>query len=251
MIRIIAGREFRALLGSPLGWGLAALSQFVLGWRFLQLVQRYDDVIEPQLQAVSSTAGLSEMAVAPFFQDSVLLVVLLLVVAVLGMRAVAEERAQGTLPLLFAAPVASYQIVLGKYLGLWAYLMLLLLVWGLMPTSLLLAAPIDLGRLAASLLGLAAFASAMLALATLASALTRQPGLAAALSFVFGLLLMLFGQGASGSDSAVLVYLAPQLHYAPFLQGLISTQHLAYFALVLGGALALAVRRLDSLRVLA
>ncbi len=243
----IALRDLRALLGSPFGWVLAAVGYFVLAWRFLQLVDVYQLELEGLVVQLDAAYGVTELVAAPFFGDAWLLLVLLLTVAVLSMRLVVDERQQGTLSLLFAAPVRSSAIVLGKFFGAGAFLTLLLLLWALMPFSLQIGTALDLGRLLAAWLGLWLMGLGLLACAVLASSLTAQPGLAAALTFTFGLLLMLLQQGSEASGA--LARLSLLAHYRPFLAGVVSTADLAYFALLAVGALVLAVRRLDSLRV--
>ena len=49
---------------------------------------------------------------------------LLMVVPLLSMRLIAEERRNQTLPFLMSAPVSITEIVLGKFLGLLAFLLL-------------------------------------------------------------------------------------------------------------------------------
>jgi len=248
MIATIAGREFKALFATPLPWILLALSQALLAWVFLSQVEAYQTQYQPLLATLGSGYGATELVVAVFLGDARLLVLLLLTVALLAMRLLAEERQGHTLPLLLAAPVSSLQLVLGKYLGGLAFVAVALLLWAAMPLSLLLGTALDLGRLAAALLGLALLAAALLALALWASALTARPGIAALVSFVAGLLLMALNRGAAG-EAGALEYLGLLGHYQPFLQGWVNSADLAYFLLLIVAFLALAVRRLDALRV--
>ena len=50
-------------------------------------------------------------------------VVMMLIVPLLTMRLVSEERRSRTLTLLFSAPVSMTEIVLGKYLGIMVFLL--------------------------------------------------------------------------------------------------------------------------------
>ncbi len=251
MIAAVAARELRSLFVSPLAWVVLAVSQFLLAWRFLQLVDEFQLYLQPLLVKVNSPLGVTDLVVVRFLGDPIVLTMLLLVIAVLAMRLIAEERRSGTLQLLFSSPIGASQIVLGKYLGAWLFLMLLLALWLAMPLSLALGAALDYGRLAAAALGLVLLASSLLAVATYLSALTAQPGVAAVAAFGAGLLLMLMHVGGEvAGRSEVFDYLSSLSHYDNLLTGTVSSSDLAYFGLLLVGALGFTVRRLDALRVL-
>ncbi|RFA30068.1 hypothetical protein CAI21_07625 [Alkalilimnicola ehrlichii] len=247
----IAGREFRSLFASPLAWALLAVTQFLLAWRFLQLVDEFQLYLEPLLVQVNSPLGVTDLVVARFLGDPTLLMLLLLVLGVLAMRLITEERRSGTLQLLFSSPITATEIVLGKYLGALGFVAVLLSLWVLMPLSLMLGTSLDLARLAAAAVGLGLMAAALLAAATYISCLTVQPGVAAVGTFGIGLLFMLFhyGAGATADNSAVFEYLSSLSHYDNLLTGSVQSSSLAYFALLIIGFLAFAVRRLDALRV--
>lgn len=238
-------RDFLALWRTPVGWLLAALSTGVLAWWFLLLVDRYRAEYAPALAGSDSELGVADLVVAPFLGGLPLLAMLLLTVAVLGMRAFAEERRSGALLLLLGSPRSALTLVLGKYLGALAGLTLLLTLWALMPLSLLLGTGLDLGRLAAALLGLWLAGAALLALAVLVSAATEQPGAAAAGGFAAGLLLLLIGRG--GGDG-ILAWLGLSGHYRGFLDGVVAATDVAYFGVIALTALALTAWRLGGLR---
>lgn len=251
MIVAIARRELGALFSSPQAWIFLALSQLVLAWSFLGLVDQYQTQLQPQLVKLNSSYGVTDLVVARFLGSPLLLLLLLLAAALMAMRVLAEERRQGTLPLLLSAPVSSSEIVLGKFLAAWGFGLALLAVWALMPLSLLLGTGIDLGRLLAALLGLALLTGAFMALAIWLSGTTGQPGLAAVATFIAGLLLMLVqhGAAAAGEGESVFAYLSVLSHVEGFLTGRVATADLAYFLLLSAGLVALAIRRLDALRV--
>lgn len=251
MIATIAWRELRSLFASPLAWVLLGVAQFLLAWRFLQLVDEFQMYLEPALVRVNSSLGVTDLVVTRFLGDPIVLMVLLLLVAVLAMRLLAEERRSGTLSLLLSAPVTATQIVLGKYFGALAFLLLALVLWLLMPVSLHVGTALDLGRLAASAIGLGLLAAALLAIATYLSSLTAQPGVAAVTAFGAGLLLMLMHLGADVAErTALFEYLGGLSHFDLWLAGTVSTGSLAYFLLLIVGFLGFAIRRLDALRVM-
>lgn len=246
MIARIAGREFRSLFATPLAWVFLALGQFLLGWLLLSLVDQYQAQYQPALVKLNASLGATDLVVTPFLGDPRLLMLLLLAGALLAMRLIADERRQHTLALLLSAPVSSGEIVLGKFLGALAFGLVLVALWGAMPLWLLLGTALDLGRVLAALVGLALLTATVMALATWVSALAAQPAVAAVLAFGGGLLLLLLQQGG---EHGVFRYLGLLAHYEGFLRGRLALADLAYFGVLIVGFLALAVRRLDSLRV--
>jgi ABC-2 type transport system permease protein len=251
MIGVIAARELRSLFASPLAWSLLGVTQFLLAWRFLQLLDEFQLHLQPLLVQVNSPLGVTDLVVVRFLGDPALLMLLLLVIAVLAMRLLAEERRSGTLALLFSSPVSATQIVLGKYLGGLAFVLILVGLWSLMPLSLLLGSELDLGRLAAALLGLSLLAAGLTAVATYLSSLSAHPGAAAVAAFGAGLLLMLmhWGAGVADGGGSAFEYLSSLRHYDDLLTGTVSSVNLIYFALLIVGFLGFTVRRLDALRV--
>ncbi len=247
MILTIAGRELRSLFLSPLAWVLLAVVQLILAYLFLAQLEVYLN-LQPRLAALEGAPGATDLIVAPLLADAA--VVLLLVVPLVTMRLLSEERRAGTLELLLSAPVSMTEIVLGKYLGALAFLLIMLLLLALMPLSLLAAGGLDLGKLAAGLLGLALLAAAFAAAGLFLSSLTAQPAAAAAGTFGLLLLLWLGDWSARGGGGDELVrYLALLSHYEPLLRGLVRSVDLAYFALFVLTFLVLSIRRLDAERL--
>lgn len=237
----IAWRELRNLFLSPLAWVLLAAVQVILAWLFLTGVQNFRG-------NTAGVEGVTDQVAAGLF--SVSSIVLLLIVPLLSMRLVSEERRSGSLSLLLSAPVRMSEIVLGKYLGLMGFLAVVVLMVLAMPLSLAVGTHLDFGKLASSAFGLMLLLGACAALGLYMSTLTRQPAVAAVASL--GILLFLwfnrFGQD-NAHFSEVLRYLSIVEHYSPFLRGGIDSTDIAYYLLFIGSFLILSIRRLDSARL--
>lgn len=242
----IAERELRQLLATPAGWLLAAGTHGVLAWWFLTLVERYRVQYQAALVRLNSEMGAADLIVAPFLGGLPLLALLVTTTAALGVRAISEERRQGTLALLLGSPRGAAAIVLGKYLGNLAFLTLVLGLWALLPASLGLLTDLDPGRLAAGLFGLWLAAASLLALSLFTATLSRQAGVAALLAFSLGLLLMLIGRGAEASITGWLNFTG---HYRDFLQGLVLSDDLVYFGVLTATGLTLASWRVGAMRL--
>ncbi|MGD8641767.1 MAG: ABC-2 transporter permease, partial [Gammaproteobacteria bacterium] len=151
MIFTIAGKEMKTLFLSPLAWAILAVVQVILAYFFLVYLEYYEQIL-PQLTTLPNAPGVTNMVVVPLF--ATVAVVLLLVVPLLTMRLVSEERRNQTLPLLLSAPVSVTEIIIGKYAGIMGFLLVMLGLVTLMPLSLYGIGTIDAGMLLASLLAL-------------------------------------------------------------------------------------------------
>lgn len=250
MIGHIAARELRTLFLSPLAWSILGVVQFILAYLFLSQLDQYVR-IQPQLALMQAPPGLTEIIVAPLFGTAA--IVLLLVVPLITMRLVSEERRGRTLPLLFSAPVSMGEIILGKYLGVLAFLGIMLALIALMPLSLLVAGSLDLGQFAAALLGLLLMLAAFAAAGLYMSTLTAQPTVAAVSTFGLLLLLWIINLAGNAVDEhggqGLFAYLSLQQHYEALLKGVFDTSDLVYYLLFILVFLVFSVRRLDADRL--
>lgn len=250
MMLHIAARELRSLFLSPLAWSILAVVLFILAYLFLGQLDLYLQV-QHRLATLESAPGITELIVAPLFSSAT--IILLLIVPLITMRLISEERRNRTLPLLFSAPLSMTEIVVGKYLGILAFLGIMLGLIALMPLSLLLVGTLDMGLLAANLLGLALMLAAFAAAGLFMSTLTAHTTIAAVSSF--GLLLLLWiidwaGHGAGRIQASELfAYLSLQHHYQAMLRGLFNSSDVIYYLLFIITFLVLSIRRLDADRL--
>ncbi|MEW6354404.1 MAG: ABC transporter permease subunit [Pseudomonadota bacterium] len=250
LIFSIAARELRSLFLSPLAWSMLAVVQLIIGYMFLINVDAFMQV-QPRLVGLEGAPGLTDIVIAPLLGSAA--IVMLLVVPMLTMRLVAEERRGQTLSLLFSAPLSMTQIILGKYLGVVGFLFIMLAMIALMPLSLLAGGSIDAGQFGAGLLGLALLLASFAAAGLFLSTLTAQPAVAAIGSF--GLLLLLWiidwAGGTQQADKAsdLFAYLSLVRHYEPFLKGVFNTSDVIYYLLFIFTFLVLSIRRLDADRL--
>ena len=150
MILTVASKELKALFASPLAWVVLCVVQIIAGYAFLR---RLDDFLQmqPQLATIASAPGATELVAAPVF--GTIAAMLLFAVPVLAMRLIAEERRNQTMVLLMSAPVSMTEIVLGKFLGLFGLLAVIVALAVLMPLSLSTTTRLDYGLLAGLAMG--------------------------------------------------------------------------------------------------
>lgn len=248
MILTIARREFQSLFLSPLAWSILAVVQLILAYLFLARVELFM-LYQSQLLASDSAPGLTEIIVSDLLGSAA--IVLLLVTPLLTMRLVSEERRNRTLSLLFSAPISMTEIVLGKYLGILFFLLVMVAMIALMPLSLLAGGGLDAGLFASSLLGLVLLLAGFAAVGLFMSTLTQHPAVAAISGF--GALLLFWildwtGEGVAGNGS-LLAYLSLVNHYKPFLEGIFDSADAIYHLLFIITFLVLSIHRLDADRL--
>ncbi len=239
MSLLIARRELAALFHGPLVWVLLAAHQAVLAWVFLRVLERFAG-----LEAAQRGAGLSQELSLNLFGFAGALA--LFSVPLLAMRLLSEEQRNGAYALLAGAPVTASQILFGKLLGLGVILAALTALPLLLSLSLLPWTWLDLGLLAAATLGLALVHLGFAAVGLFSASLSRQPAAAAATAYGILLLLSVLGQAglAHNAGALMLNWLTWNEHYLPFLLGLVQTPDLAYFLILSGLFLAMALQRL-------
>jgi len=198
MIFTIALRELRTLFLSPLAWSILAVVQLLLAFLFLARVEMYQ-LYQPQLLALDNAPGVTEIVLPDLLGNAA--IVLLLVVPLLTMRLIAEERRNKTLTLLVSAPVSMTEIVLGKYLGVLLFLLIVLALIALMPLSLLLGGGLDPGLLFSGLLGLAFLLAGFAAVGLFMSTLTQHQLIAAMATFGALLLFWILDLAGSGEGT--------------------------------------------------
>lgn len=247
MILTIAMRELRGLFLSPLAWAVLAITLHILSWIFLLQLEKFIE-IQPKLTALQGAPGLTSLVAVPLLDTAAFL--LMMVIPLLSMRLISEERRGETLSLLFSAPLSMTEIIIGKYLGLLTFLCIMLALLILMPLSLFFGATLDAGLLSAAIVGLFLMTASYAAIGLLMSTLTREPLVAAVSSFGIFLLLWIIG-GVNESDitTGLFKYLSINSHYQNFSSGIINSADLSYFVLLIATAIILSIRRLDAYRL--
>lgn len=239
MILRLAWIEWRRLLRTSLAWVMLAVGLCLLSWQLLGSLEAFVG-----LQPESRTLGLSHHLGLQLF--GLAGVVLLLVTPILTMRGFSELFRSGAYSLYSSAPISVTSLLLGKFLGLWLFLLLFAIMPGCLSLTLLLGTPIDLGLIAAATLGLLLLSGLFLAIGLYTAVLTESPGVAAAGAYGLLLLLSLLDQHTAGGS--FLHWLAWPSHSLNLQIGLVHSGDLAYFLTLMAGFLGLAIYRLDRRR---
>ena len=112
-----------------------------------------------------------------------IMVVFLLIVPIISMRSIAEEKHSKTDQLLYSLPIKTSSIVLGKYFALLAVLLVPTLIIGIYPIILNFFGNLNMVNAYACLLAFYLLASALIAICMFTSSLTESQIVAAVLGF--------------------------------------------------------------------
>jgi ABC-2 type transport system permease protein len=199
----------------------------------------------------SPKLSLNEHLFAPVYQT--MAVVSLFLVPMLTMRLLAEEKRQGTIELLATAPITTFQVVVGKFLGaLGVYAVMILttllhvaLVWHYATV------PFEWKPLLTTLLALILFGSSAVAIGLFVSSLTRNQIVAGAVTFCVMLLLWTLGWGNSATAGPVakaIAYLGITTHLEDMVRGVLKLSDLVFYASLTTFGLLLSFQSVESQR---
>jgi len=226
-------KEIRAYFSSPIAYAVITVFLVLAGFFFYSLVWWFNNqaMEASQNPYYAQQLNINQMVFSPLFHN--ISIILLLVIPLLTMRLLAEEKKIGTEELLFTSPVSVTQIILGKYLAALFVLVVMLLPTGIL-TALTFAygnpepAPVLIGYLGLVLMG-----AAFIAVGLFFSSLTENQIVAAVLTFGTLLLFLVLNwaaYSAGGVWRGVLNYISFFQHFDSLTQGMIDTQDLVYYA---------------------
>jgi ABC-2 type transport system permease protein len=249
----IAGRELKSYFVSPIAY--VVLTGFLLlgGWFFFNLLARFNLLLTvysaQQNPQVLQRLNLNEFVIAPLLHN--LSVVLVILVPVITMRTLAEEKKAGTYELLLTSPLRISEIVMGKFLGSFLFVALMVALTGVYPLILFAYGNPESGVVLGGYLGLLLLATSFVAVGVLTSSLTENQIIAAVSCLVSLLLLYIIAWPADNAGEtigAVLRYVSLTEHFAQMVKGVIDSKDLVYFASVIVLALFLTHRSVESIR---
>jgi ABC-2 type transport system permease protein len=252
-ILAIAAKDIRSQFVSPIAY--VVLTGFLLlgGWFFFNLLARFNFLLQLYLSFRNPDAmqklNLNEFVISPLLHN--LSVILVILVPVITMRSFAEEKRSGTYELLMTSPLTITQIVLGKFLGAFVFILVMVVLTGVYPLILVLYGNPEAGTILSGYLGLLLLATAFVSVGLLTSSLTENQIIAAVSCLVALLLLYVISWPAETAGStmgAVLKYLSLTEHFSELVKGVIDTRDLMYFGSVIVLALFLTQRSVESLR---
>ena len=232
-------REMGQYFANPISYFIAAAFLLMTGFFFVDDLTRSVTVQAVNTAAVPEFLSFGMVFFAP----------------IITMRMLAEETREGTMELLLTAPVNDLSIVMGKFFSAWAYYSILLLVtlaYQIIYVQNDTIQP-DYGVAVSAYMGIWLYGGACLAVGLAFSAITENQIVAGFLSMIFLLAMWLgdnIGNIAANIDLANLIrQLTLQGHFSTsFAVGILRGEDVVYYVGIIGIALFIAVRLVESRR---
>ena len=236
------------LFCSPIAWLILVIFIF-------QVSMDYANILTEELKAKATGYSLMDETASIFsgFRGlySRIQGYLYLYIPLLTMGIMSREFSTGSIKLLFSSPITNKQIVLGKFYALMVYAFLLL--GGLLLIALfscIIVKSIDFPLVLSGLLGLYLLTCAYIAIGLFMSSLTSYQVVAA--MGTLAILAVLNFIGGVGQEIALVrditYWLALNGRVGLFVAGMINTENLIYFLVVIAAFLLLSVWRLQAVR---
>ncbi|MFZ5862642.1 MAG: ABC transporter permease [Nitrospirota bacterium] len=246
----IAGKEIRVATVSPILYVVAGVFLAIVGLFFSQIVTiaSLQSLQMMRFQGALPQLNLTTLVFQPMFRN--IHVILLLVMPLLTMRLLSEERKHKTVELLMTSPITLAQLVVGKFLAVFTLYLGLLVLTLYMPLLLARWGAIDWPTVLSGYLGLLLVGAVYLALGLLASSFTENQISAGvvALGMILGMWVLGWASvTAEGSAiQPVLEHLSITAHFDHFMKGLLSVPSALYVVSLAGFGLFLTHRVLDA-----
>ncbi len=220
----IAKREYNHYFTTPIAYVVAFMIFLVLGIIFIAILRQS---IDNALQQFASVPDIS-----PLTADLVFLFIFS--IPALTMRLISDETRMGTMELLLTAPVRDWELIVGKWLGGFLFILTVLAITLIYPLILngLVKPGIDQGLMMTAYLGVILVGASFLALGVGISAIFSNQIAAFFLSMgLFIFLWWLVGIPAQilPTGTTLFQYLDMQGHFNTLNQGSIALADIVYF----------------------
>ena len=177
--------------------------------------------------------------------------ILILKAPILTMRLISEEQKLGTIELLLTSPVRDWEIIIGKFIASFIFLLFMIGLTLYYPILLFLLADPDPGPIYSGYLGLILYGALTLSIGLLASTLNSNQIVSAVVAM--GVLLILyFADYAStvvtGFWSTFIQEIGIKSHFDDFHKGIIDSHDIVYFVTITLLFIFLSIRILESRR---
>lgn len=227
----IAKRELRAYWNSPIAYVVICVSLFLLGMVFFNLNGGFWEANRASLSLLFRFVPLG---------------LGLIVVPVVTMRLVAEEKQTGTLEMLITLPVTDRQVIMGKFLAAWALVLTLIAASALYPIIMFGVwnlGSLDSGPVFSSYVGLMLYSASAVSIGLFISTLTESQVIAFFITIVVLVVLNVFG-GVLALDilpdklKLAATFISFDERLRDFFRGMINIRDVVYFLSITGLCLA-------------
>ena len=234
-VATMAQHEIAAYFLSPIAYAVSAIFLFSAGLAF-------------GLGTVTQGGEASMRGLFDFW----IILILAFVLPMLTMRLMSEELRSGTIETLMTAPVTEADVVVGKFLGAFAFFVILLGMLLVFPIMLGRYGSIDLGLLACHYIGLLLLGALYISVGLFFSTMTKHQVISVLASFTL-LALMTFASHAlatktEGWTKVLLQQMSIRTHFQDFVRGTLDLNHFVFFVTMTALFLFISVKTLETRR---
>jgi ABC-2 type transport system permease protein len=231
-IGTIYWKEFKSYFSSPIAYIFIISFLVVTSWLFFR-----------------TFFLMNQSSMRSFFE--LLPWVFMFLAPAITMRSWAEEKKLGTLEILMTLPVREWEIVLGKFLAGFAFLVVTMALTFPLPLTVMLLGNPDMGPIWGGYLGAFLLGGAYLAIGLFASSLTENQIVAFIVAIMVCFFLLIAGENfvlfnVPAGLVPVLSYLGLGSHFQSIGRGVIDSRDVVYYASVIGFFLFLNQLSLES-----
>ncbi len=219
-ILTIFQKEFRSYFNSPIAYIFIVTFLLFSTWLFFR-----------------TFFLLGQAHLRPLF--SILPWLFLILAPAITMRSWAEEKKMGTIEVLMTLPIKDYEVVLGKFLSGFIFMLLsVMLTFPLVITLYVLGRP-ETGTIIGGYLGAALMGAAYLAIGLFISSLTRNQIVAFIIAIVTCFAFLIIGEdlvlmSAPSMVAPLLTYLGLGAHFESISRGVIDTRDIIFYLSIIG-----------------
>ncbi|MCX5902166.1 MAG: ABC transporter permease subunit [Proteobacteria bacterium] len=180
---------------------------------------------------------MNQASLRSFF--SILPWVFLFLAPAVTMRSWAEEKKLGTIELLMTLPVKDYEVVLGKFLASFIFLIVTLLCSIPLPLTVMAVGNPDVGPIWGGYLGAFFMGGAYLAIGCFASSLTENQIVAFIIAIFLSFALLIIGENLvimnlPAALVPVFIFLGLGAHFESIGRGVIDSRDIIYYISIIG-----------------
>ncbi|MBN1165253.1 MAG: ABC transporter permease [Candidatus Krumholzibacteriota bacterium] len=252
-------RKFAAIYRRELMYYFQSVTAYVTisiflilsGYFFFSIFRYYNLISLQSIQnnTFSGNLNLIDGVIRPLMGN--ISIILLLLLPLLTMRLLAEEKKLGTFELLLTYPVPDITAVTGKFLSALTVYLIMLSGTFLYPVILMIYSEPEIPPILSCYLGLFLMGCSFISMGLFFSSLTSNQLVAGVATFGLSLFFLVIGWAApfvGNTTSTILAQFSLLIHFDSFSKGVIDTQDITYYLLLTIFFIFLTLRSLESTR---
>jgi len=234
-VGLILNRELKSYFSSLTVYVVILMFLLMTGYFFYNLLATFSIVsfqaqADPMLARQYQLLNINETVIRPLFGS--ISIILLMMMPLLTMRLLAEEKKTGTIELLLTFPVNDIDVVLGKFLACLVVLLAMISLTVTYPILIIFLGEPEVIPIVTGYLGLVLLGTAAISLGIFTSSLTENQIVSVSISFGMLFFFWLISYSAplvSAGLGQVLSYLSINEHIASMSKGVLDSEDIIYY----------------------